>query len=519
MTAKKLFTPGSPFAPATVVGEMRVCAQCGYQDRASDCIHTYPHRYVPTGWTYVEQFHGLWCPSCARDMGPPEFAQNFIVRASSDPDDGFFVTIPIQELAKRWGVDVEDLRKLIDPVAGSSRQAPEVRANAEALAAVRELGEIVTELVTAVAAGEPATKDLDGMHYDSESIDRMQREIWRMRRARAAVESGSESHRKIAAEILDRMRAQAETTVDVTTFFNGIAWQALSNLFLIDHGADDLGDKIAFLVPTGFGPSIFTTVKAASFRNLSEREQIEYVFREFAAHAFIDKGETCELMLDRIFVHSSGPEYQKLFHDADLSETLASLTAMLQQFAPSSWSLPTENESVDHGKETPMTSKTKTAMKEQLDAVKLAAAMGAKLAITDQAGELFLDIAKELGEDIPAINGLLESEDGREVVKLLMALLLQTLTMQTNFVPKGEVVREIAGIQITASSFKLLSTRLATLRKFAGRFATLGEEMEGLGVKARVETEEDAKLLQEAEEEVEVELQDLKERVKSDDQA
>jgi len=154
----------------------------------------------------------------------------------------------------------------------------------------------------------------------------------------------------------------------------------------------------------------------------------------------------------------------------------------------------------------------KTPMKQQLDAIKTAGLLGAKLAITDQAGELFLDIAKELGDDVPAIKLMLQSEDGREVIKLLMALLVQTMSLHTNFVPKAEMMQEVAGIQLTASSFKLLSGKLALIRKFIPKLTELGEQMEGLGVKARVETEEDVELQRLAEEEIEVELADLKEK-------
>lgn len=632
---KKLFETGSYFAPANKQGRVCFCAGCGGRAPADLCVHEYPFKWIPERWGYSETVNALWCSYCYRANRGVGFAQNHIVMVDTDcPSKSEVLVIKVDALVQKWGVSVEQIKALIDPLQGADRSSfAELKAELKALkdmalpiqtassgvysfdeAQFAEAKRQNDALIETMKTNEQAIADLtalvaefiqrdletaspfDGLHYDAK--DQLAHTLAR------GVEAGDKLE-VTKVEAGDK----AEVTTDVRQFFKGAAWNVLAKCFVITHYTEDGIAQLEFSALAD-APTLLS-VDVPTWTTRTEAEQIMWVFDALALHGETVLGAEVHAVRRRlldIFENASAESVehiQRIEHiqrTLSIPETFVDLfevryisSLVLELRLPHQrgsyvvatcnrewWENATQPDRAffvwhqlcnclsdaridarhrmlkkiqkwiteqtdavllsvpvdvrvhleemftasarlaghESRKEIQMESKAKTAMKEQLDATKRALSVGAKLAITDQAGELFLDIAKELGEDIPAINGMLESEDGRELVKLFMALLLQTLTMQTNFVPKGEVVREIAGIQITASSFKLLSTKLATLRKFVPKIAALGEEMESFSVKARVETEEEAeeaaKLLKEAEEEVEVELQDLKEKVGND---
>jgi len=107
-----------------------------------------------------------------------------------------------------------------------------------------------------------------------------------------------------------------------------------------------------------------------------------------------------------------------------------------------------------------------------------AAALGVKLAAVDQAGEVMLDVAKQLSKSVPILADMLESPDGRELAKLLVALMLHsTATYAPGIVPKHEFVKRVAELQMTTATFKLLGPRLGELRQYLQSLASIGEQI------------------------------------------
>jgi hypothetical protein len=147
-------------------------------------------------------------------------------------------------------------------------------------------------------------------------------------------------------------------------------------------------------------------------------------------------------------------------------------------------------------------------LQRQATSVGRAVALGGQLALTNEAGDIMVDIAKEMAKDMPMVAIALEHPDGREVAKLFVALMLHTATVHTSLVPKSDFVGRAAELQMTASSMTLLQPRLKALRGHFLKLAEVGEQVaEFSSAQARVETDEE---LAEAEAEVERELAEMK---------
>jgi hypothetical protein len=144
-------------------------------------------------------------------------------------------------------------------------------------------------------------------------------------------------------------------------------------------------------------------------------------------------------------------------------------------------------------------------MKRQAKQVGGAVGQGLALAAANEAGEVFVDIAKELTSELPMMQLALEHPDGREVAKVLVALMLHTATEQTNVIPQGEFIGEACKLQMTASTFTLVGPRLNRVRKHLTKLAKIGEQTSTGVVRARVETEDE-----ESYAELEAELEAMK---------
>jgi hypothetical protein len=124
----------------------------------------------------------------------------------------------------------------------------------------------------------------------------------------------------------------------------------------------------------------------------------------------------------------------------------------------------------------------KSKLKTQAKRVGGALAMGGALALTNEAGDIMLDLAKVFAKDIPMIGFALEHPDGREVAKMIVALVLQTsATHAPHIIPRAESVAKIADLQLTASSFLLLQPRLKELRHHFVKLASLADQLPDFG--------------------------------------
>lgn len=152
--------------------------------------------------------------------------------------------------------------------------------------------------------------------------------------------------------------------------------------------------------------------------------------------------------------------------------------------------------------------RTRSRLRHQAAEIGSAVALGGKLALANEAGDIMVDIAKEVAKDMPMVAMALEHPDGREIAKMLVALSVHSATVHTSLVPQAEFVGEAAKLQMSASSMALLQPRLKALRKHFLKLAEVGEQMSSL--QARVESDEEAEEREAAEAEVEEELADMK---------
>ena len=106
-----------------------------------------------------------------------------------------------------------------------------------------------------------------------------------------------------------------------------------------------------------------------------------------------------------------------------------------------------------------------------------AAALGLKLAATDEVGEMLVDILREFGKDSPIIEAFLADENGREIAKLLMAGVVQTTCVHTSMVPQAEFVKKAAELQMTASVETLAKPQMKNFRKAMAKLAMIGQRM------------------------------------------
>ena len=116
----------------------------------------------------------------------------------------------------------------------------------------------------------------------------------------------------------------------------------------------------------------------------------------------------------------------------------------------------------------------KELAKKQMKRAGGALARGAGLAAIDAAGDKMLDFAQAKFGDSPGLQLVLSTNEGREIVKVALAMLLQTLAYQTDL-PKAEHVISLTEKQLELSGLKVLAPHLKDLLTLAGSLGTLGE--------------------------------------------
>jgi len=103
-----------------------------------------------------------------------------------------------------------------------------------------------------------------------------------------------------------------------------------------------------------------------------------------------------------------------------------------------------------------------------------AVGLGLKLAAANEAGEIFVDLAKEMFADSPMVQVALQSPDGKELAKFLMAVLLQTGAEHTNLLPHSDAIATVCKLQMAASTKELVGPRMNKMRKHLTKLAKLG---------------------------------------------
>ena len=122
-----------------------------------------------------------------------------------------------------------------------------------------------------------------------------------------------------------------------------------------------------------------------------------------------------------------------------------------------------------------------------------ATALGASLAATGAASDIFVDMARDLFEDNPMFLAMLENPTGRELTKYATALLVQGTAMQFGeAMPGHEIAARLAELQITESTRALAAPRLAMFRKYFAKLEEAGKMLPQLAAnKADVDDEDD----------------------------
>lgn len=137
-----------------------------------------------------------------------------------------------------------------------------------------------------------------------------------------------------------------------------------------------------------------------------------------------------------------------------------------------------------------------------------AAKQGIKMGALQATGDALLGFAKELAKDIPSLQGLLETVEGRELVKLLLAGAIHSAAYHTEFIPKKDAVKGAMEMQISTSVMTLSSKYMSTIMEHLPKLLKASEQLaEGNKVFARVA--EDLEKEEELQEEYEVSLKAL----------
>lgn len=118
----------------------------------------------------------------------------------------------------------------------------------------------------------------------------------------------------------------------------------------------------------------------------------------------------------------------------------------------------------------------KELAKKQLKKAGSALLEGAGMATIDAGGDMMLDFARDKFGDSPMIQALLSSNEGRELVKMFMAMTIQTIAYQTDM-PKSEYAMLVAEKQLTLSGYKVLAPHLKDLMSLMANLGSLGENM------------------------------------------
>lgn len=127
---------------------------------------------------------------------------------------------------------------------------------------------------------------------------------------------------------------------------------------------------------------------------------------------------------------------------------------------------------------------------------------GMQMSLLDAFSEGLLDLAKEVGPEVPLIQLAMTTPEGRELVKLVLSMMVDTLCHQTDVVPYSSETSRLCKKQMTLSIYKLTGPRMNDWRKHLTKLGRIsaGKEL----VRARVEEDETS---------IEAELQRLREQV------
>lgn len=101
---------------------------------------------------------------------------------------------------------------------------------------------------------------------------------------------------------------------------------------------------------------------------------------------------------------------------------------------------------------------------------------GAKQSVVHEGSEVFIDLFKKVaGEEVAA--GILKTESGKELIKLVSALAVFYAAKETSLIPGSDNVEAISAIVIQNASRNLVSPGLGELREALSDLAELGSTL------------------------------------------
>lgn len=118
---------------------------------------------------------------------------------------------------------------------------------------------------------------------------------------------------------------------------------------------------------------------------------------------------------------------------------------------------------------------------DQGKAIGSAVVEGAAMAAADQGGELLLDLARRIAPKMPIFETLLETPEGRELSKFIVATIVHTTAYQTELMGEGkarELIIKAVEQQMKLSSYKIIGPQLAVLREFGMELIENGKELQ-----------------------------------------
>jgi len=409
-----------PYAPAHEDGALCVCVHCGGTANANYRVSSYPHRFIPKKWEIEGFSRGLRCWTCSTSARYDfEHYRNYVVWFSPE----------IGQVTGHMSPEPLEIGTM-----GSKRAAKSTMYSADPIPAYAE-GVRVEETGHSEVPMDARARllniraSLDHLffslpHVDREVIGNIRKDVYRVFELEAVEDNMDDMFRLCGA-----LRAYAASMLNAIVVDEEEAYS---------YGADLRAFNSAW------GSNFFMCQRNENWLDF-----------------FMDSLDSQAKVIEQGSEELRRKATRRLFDAAGEPEAAAVRAARPAFDADGFVQMTRRGEKM-------------TGVKKQAIETAQAVGMGMQLAAANEAGEILVDLASELFSDNQMAQLMLKHPDGRELAKMLMAMLLQTGAEQTNLLPNPEAISHICKLQLTQSTSTLVAPRMKKVRRHLTKLAKLG---------------------------------------------
>lgn len=415
-----------PFAPTGEEEGMCVCVHCGEKANADHRISTYPHRYIPKKWEIEGFSRGLRCWSCStRTRSDFSYFQNHLAWVS--PEHKHVTSEPLETETMGTKFPAKEVTHgnpnapVSEPVDGGHSEVP-AEAHGRLLSIRSSLDHLFFEM--------PHSPEVD-----RNAIGLIRSDVYR---TFDVVQDNMDAAFKLCGILRAYAVALLNATVDGEK-----AYSYGADLRVFNHD---------------WGSNFFTCQRNESW--------LDHFLGSLDWQAQVIQQGVAEMRRK---------EKEKLFSRPDEPATPGAVYVGVRPARTAFDDVrPVAVFDADGFVRTTRRGARMTNVKKQAVETAQAVGMGMQLAAANEAGEILVDLASELFSDNLMAQAMLKHPDGRELAKMLMAMLLQTGAEQTNMLPNPEAISHICKLQLTQSTSTLVAPRLKKVRRHLTKLAKLG---------------------------------------------